>query len=83
MGTAAEAAQDMARVLESLVAARLFVAAYETADAVREGKRQVTQPSVLHRQLDLAEKAGERVHAYLTSGVDPIAATLWPDGGPV
>lgn len=77
MATASEAAQDMARVLDALTRARRLATSLDEVETARHGDRR----SSITTELEHAEKAGERVAAYLHE----VAATpLNPrDGGPL
>lgn len=67
MATAAEAAQDMTRVLDAVTQAKLFLEALDKADEARDASTARARPSALRIALQLAEAAAERVTEYLAS----------------
>jgi hypothetical protein len=77
---AGEIVLDMRRVLDTLVKARRFLAAQDSADAIRAGST-TDRPSALRIELEHAEEAGNRVYDYITEGTASIAPTR--DGGPL
>lgn len=80
MATSGEIAQDMTRVLDALVQARRYVEAHDNADTARSAK---DTRSPLRNALELAERAGERVHDYLSNQESTAHGLNMRDGGPL